>query len=170
VQASHAVYYGFSAIAWQADGLGGGTIGALWALGVAAEIALFAVSGRLALSPTALLVGGAAGAVIRWAAMALDPPHALLPFLQCLHALSFGATHLGALAFIARAAPVEIGATAQGYLAVAQGLVMAAAMGLSGALYVHGNATAYGAMALAAALGGLCALFGGGPWRRGADG
>src|SRR5437588_7419624 len=36
-----------------------------------------------------------------------------------------GATHLGALAFVTRAAPPEFGATAQGYLGVAHGLVMA---------------------------------------------
>ena len=90
--------------------------------------------------------------------MALDPPPALLPVLQCLHALSFGATHLGAVGFIARAAPAEIGATAQGYLAVALGLVMAAAMGISGVLYARWGSLAYGAMALAAAAGGLSAL------------
>jgi PPP family 3-phenylpropionic acid transporter len=75
-----------------------------------------------------------------------------------LHALSFGATHLGALGFMARAAPAELGATAQGYLAVALGLVMAAAMGISGVLYARWGGLAYGAMALAAAAGGIFAL------------
>ena len=154
VQASHAVYYGFSTLDWRAAGLDGAEIGALWALGVVAEIALFAISGRLSLSPTALLLLGAGGAVIRWGAMAFDPPLALLPVLQCLHGLSFGATHLGALAFMARAAPAEIAATAQGYLAIAQGLVMAGAMGLAGLLYARYGGAAYGAMALAAAGGG----------------
>jgi len=158
IQASHAVYYGFSALDWQAAGLDAGAIGALWALAVVAEIALFAISGRLPLAPTTLLMLGAAGAVIRWSAMAFDPPPALLVPLQCLHALSFGATHLGALGFVARAAPAELGATAQGYLAVALGLVMAAAMGLSGVLYARFGGLAYGAMALAAAAGGICAL------------
>src|SRR5262247_2465334 len=67
VQASHAVYYGFSTIDWQAAGYDGGVIGALWALGVIAEIALFALSARLpsAITPVALLVIGAAGAVVR---------------------------------------------------------------------------------------------------------
>jgi PPP family 3-phenylpropionic acid transporter len=158
IQASHAVYYGFSALDWQAAGLDAGAIGALWALAVVAEIALFAISGRLPLTPTTLLMLGAAGAVVRWSAMAFDPPPALLVPLQCLHALSFGATHLGALGFVARAAPAELGATAQGYLAVALGLVMAAAMGLSGVLYAHFGGLAYGAMALAAAAGGIFAL------------
>ena len=47
VQASHAVYYGFSTLDWQATGYDGGVIGALWALGVMSEIALFALSARL---------------------------------------------------------------------------------------------------------------------------
>jgi PPP family 3-phenylpropionic acid transporter len=158
IQASHAVYYGFSTLAWQAAGLDGGAIGALWALGVVAEIALFAISGRFPLAPTTLLMFAAAGAVLRWGAMALDPPAALLPGLQCLHALSFGAAHLGAVGFLARAAPVEIGATAQGYLSVALGLVMAAGMGIAGVLYARWGEAAYAAMALAAAAGGLCAL------------
>jgi MFS transporter, PPP family, 3-phenylpropionic acid transporter len=158
VQASHAVYYGFSTLDWRAAGLDGAGIGALWGLGVVAEIALFAVSGRLSLGPTALLLLGAAGAAIRWAAMAFSPPLVLLPLLQCLHGLSFGATHLGALGFMARAAPAEIAATAQGYLAIAQGLVMAGAMGLAGVLYARYGGAAYAAMALTAAAGGMCAL------------
>jgi len=158
IQASHAVYYAFSALDWRNAGLGGGTIGALWALGVVAEIALFALSARLSLAPTTLLLLGAAGAVIRWSAMACDPPLALLPLLQCLHALSFGATHLGALGFILRATPPALAATAQGHLAVAQGLVMAAATGVSGLVYARWGGLAYGGMALAAAAGGLLAL------------
>jgi PPP family 3-phenylpropionic acid transporter len=158
IQASHAVFYGFSALDWRAAGLDGAAIGALWALGVVAEIALFAISGRLRIAATTLLMVGAAGAVVRWSAMALEPAPALLPALQCLHGLSFGATHLGALGFIARAAPAALGATAQGYLAVAQGLVMAVAMGVSGLLYARWGSLAYGAMALVAAAGGLLAF------------
>jgi MFS transporter, PPP family, 3-phenylpropionic acid transporter len=165
IHASHAVYYGFSALAWRQAGLDGATIGALWALGVVAEIALFAVSGRLPLDPIKLLLLGAAGAAIRWGVMAFDPPSALLPVLQCLHALSFGAAHLGALGFVARSAPAGLGATAQGYFAVALGLVMAMAMGLSGFLYARWGSLAYAAMALAAILGGLFVLAGHRPAR-----
>jgi MFS transporter, PPP family, 3-phenylpropionic acid transporter len=158
IQASHAIYYGFSALDWTTAGFDGGAIGALWALGVVAEIALFAISGRLSIAPTTLLMLGGAGAVIRWGAMAFDPPPALLPPLQCLHAFSFGATHLGAVAVVARRAPAELAATAQGYFAVALGLVMAAALGVSGVLYAHWGSFAYGAMALVAAAGALFAV------------
>ena len=158
IQASHAVFYGFSALDWRASGLDGAATAALWALGVAAEIVLFAISGRLPIAPTTLLLAGAAGAVMRWGAMAFDPPAILLPPLQCLHALSFGASHLGALGFIARTIPPKLGATAQGYLAVALGLAMAASMALAGVLYARWGSLAYGAMAALAVAGGVCAL------------
>jgi MFS transporter, PPP family, 3-phenylpropionic acid transporter len=85
--------------------------------------------------------------------MALGPPGALLPLLQCLHGLSFGATHLGTLAFIGRAAPAGLAATAMGYLAVSMGVAMAVSTGLSGLLYGRFGAAAYSAMALIAAAG-----------------
>ena len=47
IQASHAVFYGFSAVEWRGAGLDGGTIAALWGIGVIAEIVLFALSARL---------------------------------------------------------------------------------------------------------------------------
>ena len=158
VQASHAVYYGFSTLAWTANGFDGVAIGTLWALGVIAEIALFAVSGRLPFGPASLLGLGAAGAVIRWTAMAFDPPAATLPALQILHGLSFGATHLGAVQYLAREAPEGLGATAQGYLSIALGLVMAAAMGISGLLFGKYGSLAYLAMAAAALAGGAFAF------------
>ena len=160
IQGSHALYYSFSTIDWQAAGFGGGTIGVLWALGVLAEIVLFALSARLpaAFSPSVLILIGGGGALVRWTAMALDPPGALLPLLQCLHGLSFGATHLGTLAFIGRAAPAGLAATAQGYLAVSTGVAIAAATGLSGLLYARFGGAAYGAMAMIAAAG-LVAAF-----------
>jgi PPP family 3-phenylpropionic acid transporter len=158
IQASHAVYYSFSALEWRGAGLDGTAIAALWALGVIAEIVLFAISGRLPpfFQPTVLLIIGAAGGALRWAAMALDPPALVLPSLQLLHALSFGATHLGALGFVARHAPAGRGATAQGYLAMALGVTMAAATALSGWLYGAFGSRAYAAMVLAAVAGGVC--------------
>jgi PPP family 3-phenylpropionic acid transporter len=102
-----------------------------------------------------LLTVGAIGAALRWTAMALDPPVAVLPELQILHALSFGATHLGALSFVARHAPPGQSATAQAYLAMAQGAVMALTITASGWLYGMFGAAAYVAMALVAIAGGV---------------
>jgi len=160
IQASHSLYYGFSAIAWRAANYDGLAIGALWALGVIAEILLFAISGRLppAFGPLLLLALGGAGAALRWIAMAFDPPGWSLPLLQCLHGLSFGATHLGTIAFLAAAAPAYAAATVQGYFYVVLSLVMAAAMSVTGFLYGAYGAAGYAAMALAALLGFALAL------------
>jgi PPP family 3-phenylpropionic acid transporter len=160
IQASHAVYYGFSALAWRAEGYDGTAIAALWALGVIAEIVLFALQGRLPsfVTPAVLLMLGAAGGAVRWTAMAFDPPALMLPFLQLLHAATFGATHLGAMMYLARNAPAGQGATAQGTFAIVLGLAMAAASGLSGVLYAAFAGRSYAAMALAAIAGGVCAL------------
>jgi PPP family 3-phenylpropionic acid transporter len=160
IQASHAEYYGFSAVQWSNDGFDGTVIAALWALGVAAEIVLFALQSRLPpfFEPTVLVVTGACGAALRWIGMALDPPVFMLTMLQLLHALSFGATHLGALMFLARHAPSMQAATAQGYLAIVSGVTMAGAMALSGVLYRDFGSVAYAAMALMAIAGGACGL------------
>jgi len=159
IQASHAVYYGFSALQWHGIGLDGTAIAALWALGVIAEIVLFALQSRLPpfLTPQALLIAGALGGAVRWVAMAANPPVAALPFLQLLHAASFGATHLGMIGFVAMHASRGQGATAQGYLAVALGTTMAAATAISGVLFGAFGSRAYAAMALAAVAGGIAA-------------
>jgi PPP family 3-phenylpropionic acid transporter len=156
IQASHAVYYGFASLQWAAGGLDGVSIGVLWGIGVVAEIALFAASGRFLtrLRPLDLLGLGAAGAVLRWAAMAFDPPSGLVPLLQCLHALSFGATHLGTMHFLARFTAGRQGATAQGDYAAVAATLFAGATGLAGVLVAAFASHAYLAMAAAAAVAG----------------
>jgi len=160
IQASHAVYYGFSSLDWTARGFNGVTVGTLWALGVAAEIVLFAYAGRLPrrIGPVTLIAIGAAGAIVRWSAMMFDPPAVLLFPLQLLHALSFGATHLGTMMFLSQNAPEQSRAAAQGDIATANSLMMAAASVLAGVLYGAGGSLAYAAMAVLAAGGGLIAL------------
>ena len=157
-QGSHALYYGFSTLEWRAAGISGTTIGVLWGIGVLAEIVLFAFSARLAIGPAMLLMIGAAGAILRWGAMAFDPPIAILLPLQILHAASFGAAHLGAMGFLARAVPRELAATAQGYVATVSGIVMASATGLSGLIYAASGSFAYLAMAAMGLAGLVCAL------------
>jgi PPP family 3-phenylpropionic acid transporter len=163
VQGSHAFYYGFSTLEWRALGFGGGAIGLLWGIGVAAEIALFALSGRLParLHPALLLAIGGIGAAIRWTAMAFEPPVALLPMLQLLHACSFGAAHLGAMGFLARAISRERAASAQGLIATLSGIVSASATGLSGLLYASYGSRAYLLMTAMALIGLTSALLAG---------
>jgi PPP family 3-phenylpropionic acid transporter len=167
IQASHAVMYGFATLQWTAKGLDGTTIGLLWAIGVVAEILLFAASRRVIARVGAIdmILLGALGAVLRWTAMAVEPPAALLPILQCLHGLSFGATHLGAMHVLARLADRGGGAAAQGDFSALQGITFAAAMGLSGVLVDRFGSYAYLAMSLAAALGFVIAIAGRRTWR-----
>jgi PPP family 3-phenylpropionic acid transporter len=169
IQASHAVLYGFATLQWSARGIGGPAIGMLWALAVVVEIGLFARSARVvgAFGAIGLIVLGGAGGAIRWTAMAFDPPTAALPLLQCLHALSFAATHLGTMHFLAQAADARRGATAQGDFVAVQGIVFAGAMGLSGVLVTAYGSLAYGAMAAASAAGVVLAVLALGWGRRG---
>lgn len=167
IQASHAVLYGFVTLQWSARGLDGFIIGLLWAIGVGAEILLFAASHRVIarIGAVNLILAGGFGAVLRWTAMAFDPPAGLLPILQCLHGLSFGATHLGAMHVLARLANRSGGAAAQGDFSALQGATFAVAMGVSGALVERFGRSAYLAMALVAALGFVIAFAGRRIWR-----
>lgn len=96
VQASHGPYYTFFTLHLQDFGYSNGLIGALWALGVLAEIVLFLFMPRLIalLGARRLLVIGLALTVLRWAMLALLAHHLLaLLLIQVLHAASFGITH-----------------------------------------------------------------------------
>jgi PPP family 3-phenylpropionic acid transporter len=160
IQASHAVYYGFATVDWAAKGFNGAMIGVLWALGVVAEIVLFAFAGRLppAIRPVTLIMIGAIGGVVRWSTLALDPPAVLLIPLQLLHGASFGATFLGTMLFLGRNAPEGGRAAAQGDIATANSLMMAAASALAGVLYGVSGSLAYVAMAIMCGAGAAFAL------------
>jgi len=156
IQASHAVYYSFGTLHWRAQGVPDGVIGLLWSVGVIAEVALFAVSGRvIAYCGTArLLMLAGLAATLRWGGMAFDPPLWIIFPLQTLHAMSFGAAHLAAIHFLTHAVPENRAATAQGvYAAVVAGLVFGVVTVASGPLYSALAGTAYGAMAVLALFG-----------------
>ncbi len=156
LQASHAAYYGFSALHWQAAGLSEATIGWLWAEGVIAEVLLFALGGAVMarVSPAALLALAGLAGMLRWTVLAASTELAPLIAVQALHGLTFGAAHLGAMHFLARAAPPGLAATAQSlYSAVSGGIAMGLAMLLAGALYDANTGRAFGAMTVLSALG-----------------
>ncbi len=149
VQASHAVYYGFATLHWQAAGIGGGTIGALWAEGVICEVALFAFSGRVVarFGPVALLAMGAGAGLIRWLVLGATTDIWALVAVQGLHALTFGATHLAAMHYIAQNVPAQFASTAQSvYSSFFGGTIMALAMLSSGWLFENYGGQAFTVM------------------------
>ncbi len=161
VMSSHALLYAFGSLHWQSIGFQGSTIGLLWATGVAAEVALFAFGTKLvAPVPAALLLlAGALGGCVRWAVTATDPPLIVLLPLQTLHALSFAATHLGAMKFLQSAVPASVASFGQGlYAALVSGLFMGIALFATGPLYAELAGQAYMVMALLCTAGAFFAI------------
>jgi PPP family 3-phenylpropionic acid transporter len=155
IQGSHAAYYTFASIAWQNAGLGGLTIAGLWALGVIAEIVLFALSPRFTLSPAMLVVIAALSAVARWLITAQEPPLPVLAVVQLAHGLTFGLTQIGTMGLMAQHVPGHVMARGQGYLTACTGIVTSIASVLCGAVYArHGQGVYYimAAMALVSAV------------------
>ena len=155
VQAAHALYYGFATLHWRAQGHSSGVIGALWAMGVLAEIGLFVFSSRVVarFGPVRLLGIAGVAAIARWCMTAFDPPLVALFPIQALHALTFGAAHLAAVHFLARAIPERYAATGQGlYATVGIGIAMGGMLAMVGVLYHALGGQAYFVMA------GLCVI------------
>lgn len=138
IQATHGTFYAFGAVHWRSQGISTVWVGLLWAVAVLAEVALFAWSRPVLarFGPLALIASGGAAAILRWGAMCLDPPlWALFP-LQLLHALTYGASHLGAIHFIGKAVPEEAAGTAQAlYATFAAGVFMGVVTLASGPIY-----------------------------------
>ena len=159
--ASHAMLYGFATLHWRSVGYSDVLIGLLWAEGVVAEIILFWLGNRLLarFGAANLLALGAAAGIIRWTAMGLSDALWLALLTQGLHAFTFGAAHLGAMHFIARAAPENMSATAQSlHGAVGAGIAVGLVMAVAGVLYENYASAAYLFMAGVAALSMLAAL------------
>jgi MFS transporter, PPP family, 3-phenylpropionic acid transporter len=156
-QASHAAFYGFGTLYWQAMGVPDFSIGSLWAIGVVAEIALFIVAGKLALRfdpPVFLLVAGLA-AIVRWSLFPSADTFVSMALLQTLHGLTFGAAHLGAVTILARVVPSQWAGTGQGLLATSIGIQMAIGLSVSGTLYEIDPDTPFYLMAAVSVVGVL---------------
>ena len=155
IQGSHIAYYTFSAINWQAHGLGGLTIAGLWTLGVIAEIVVFALSPRFSLHPSSLIAIGGASAVVRWIVTAHEPPLALLAIVQLGHGLTFGMTIVGTMNLLVQRVPSHQIARGQGYYAACNGLLGATTSIASGAIYARIGDGLYYVMAAMAAAGAI---------------
>ena len=159
---AHATFYTFGALHWRAEGLPAAWVGTLWAIGVSAEVLLFAFSAPIVrrFGPVQLIFAGAAASVVRWGAMAFDPSLALLVPLQILHALTYGAAHLGAILFISRAVPHRgMGSAQSFYSTIAAGLALGTVGLISGALYARIGGEVFLVPAAVAAIGCAAGLF-----------
>ena len=149
VQAAHATFLTFGTLIWHKQGLSGGWIGALRAIGVFAEVALFAASGWLVRTFGAvwLLGAGALASIFRWTVMGFNPGLSVLIPLQILHGVTYGASHIGAIHFIGHAVPRHASGSAQAlYATVAAGLAMGLATLVAGWLYARHGGQSYFAM------------------------
>ena len=125
LQSSHQLYYGFGTLYWRELGFSDTVIGVLWAEGVVAEIVLFWYSAPFVarLGPLGLMALGGAAGIVRWSLMGVLPGLGAAAGLQLLHALTFGASHLGAMHFLASSVPPGVAASAQSlYAALSAGL------------------------------------------------
>jgi PPP family 3-phenylpropionic acid transporter len=155
IQGSHAFYYAFGTLHWQAAGLGAGLIGALWAVGVLAEIVLF-IWGRgvvARLGPLGLSLLAAGAGAVRWGATAATTDPLLLLPLQLLHAATFAAQHLAAMQVLGRIVPPSQAGIAQTlHAALGAGLPIGLLTLACGPLFAAFGGGGYWAMAV------LCAV------------
>ncbi len=161
IQGSHAVYYAFGTLHWQAAGYPDDVIGLLWALGVICEIVLFAF-GRALLrrisAPRLLALAGALAAA-RWLVLGATTTLPAVIAVQTLHAFSYGAAHLAAIHIIAASVAPGLSATAQSlYAALVMGFALGVMLLVSGPLYEAFAGGAYFAMAASAAVGAMAAM------------
>ena len=150
IQGSHALYYGFGALHWQAQGHAPIVIGLLWSAAVLAEFFFFlwgrGIAERLGVVGLALLAAGAG--VVRWSIFALDPSLPVLFVVNLLHAATFGAMHLAAIRVLAESVPAPLAGTAQTlHASLGVGLTMATLTLACGPLYAALGGAGYWAMA-----------------------
>ena len=158
IQGSHAAYYTFASISWQGAGLGGVTIAGLWAIGVVAEIVVFAVSPRFTLQPSTLVVIGGLVGLARWVITAQEPSVAVLSLVQLAHGFTYGLTQVGTMGLLVRHVPAHSMARGQGYFAACSGIVSSTASILSGTIYASYGDRVYYVMA-AMALSGAALMW-----------
>lgn len=161
LQAGHAVLYAFGTKHWIAAGIDPRTVGWLWAVGVIAEIGLFAVGARVhaRIGAKGLLVASAIAHIVRWSLLANVTAVAPLFAIQLLHGATFGALHLGAMHWIRD--NVERDAMQRAttlYTAIAGGLALGLALLGAGVLYERLLGDAFWAMAGLGLLGLAAAL------------
>ena len=162
MQVSHGAYYGFFSLYLADAGYSGWQIGTYWVIGVMAEIVLmWRWTKPLQQISPALVFSICLGlAAFRWLGTGLTTDAWLLVGLQLLHAASFAAFHVAAIAWVKRIAPDSRHAAAQGLFSAA-GFGLGSTVGIMGCgLIVEqmGYSMAFYACAIIALLGIPCAM------------
>ncbi|HAT49989.1 MAG: MFS transporter [Nitrospirae bacterium] len=159
---SHGAYYGFMSIHLENNGFSKTAIGALWALGVFAEIAVLAASNIIlnGLGVSYVLIGSLLVAALRWTIFSQT---LWLPWLvlgQLLHAFTFGTFHISAIRRVFETSPPRHRATAQSWFSsISYGAGLGFGLLLSGTLFERIGAHAlFAIMACVALLGTFAAL------------
>ena len=155
--AAHGTLYTFFTLHLESAGHSGTAIGALWTLGVLAEIVVFLALPLLfrRYSLSLILLVSLGCAVVRFLAIAWLPPSlwVLVP-AQLLHAATFGAFHAASVAAVHRLFPESAQARGQTlFSSLTYGAGGAAGALIAGATWQWGPGVAFSASALAAVAG-----------------
>jgi PPP family 3-phenylpropionic acid transporter len=149
-QMTHGPYYAFFSIRLADHGFGGLWIGALWSVGVVAEMISFRAGDRLGrrLSWRTLLGLALALTPLRWAALCLEPSLWTIVPAQLGHAVTFGLAHIAGVQLVQQSVPVGAVRFAQSlYSGLAFGFGIVVGSALAGPLYAMSPATAFGGAA-----------------------
>ena len=163
--------YSFGTLTWRAAGIDDVTISLLWAESVAVEIVLMLFGGWLLkrLGVCGLIALALGCGMVRWLGMAFTTELWALVLLQVLHAGSFAACHLGAMAFIQRALPPHgVGLGQSVYYALGTGATQAVVFQIAGLLYAEFGQHAFLGMFVVSAIGMAALLLLARTWTAGA--
>ena len=162
MQASHGAYYAFFSIVLEEAGYRRGTIGALWASGVVAEIVTMVGAGWLLarLGVAALFTLCLSLAVLRWGICAGTVWLPSIVAAQLLHAFTFGAFHVAGVIGTHRLFPRSLRASGQSlYSGLTYGVGNVAGFLGAGVLFGWGGTPwLFGVSAATAGVGLVCSL------------
>lgn len=154
LQLAHAPYYTFYSLLLADHGYSAATTGVLWALGIGAEMAAFAVLHRplARFGAERVLAAALLLSALRWWGLATATSLPVLALLQLLHAASFAACHVACMALLGRYFSAEYRGRAQGIYALLWNLGTAIGGGVAGLVWNSAGAVAIFGVAAALSL------------------
>jgi PPP family 3-phenylpropionic acid transporter len=160
VNAGHGVLGSFAALLWHQHGVPDYYIGPLIATSALAEAVMMFLWQRFGGRVTArsMILAACIAALIRFTAMAFDPPVAVLFGLQTLHAVTYGVGYFGVVHFIANWTGEDIAAEAQGFATMLQQATLVVTLAGFGWLVAHVGVASYFAISVLSLLGIGCVL------------